>query len=67
MAIVRNQRPKLSPSSELNIFVSYTLNAAVRRETFSNSSVLCKVKLLLKKSLRISFSCPLCLFIEKGF
>ena len=67
MAIVRNQRPKLSLSSELKIFVSYTLNAAVRRETFSNSSVLFKVKLLFKKRLRISFSCPFCLFIEEDF
>ena len=67
MVIVRNQRPKLSPSSELNIFVFYTLNAAVRRGNFSNSSVLLKVKLLFIKRLRISFSSPFCLFIEEGF
>ena len=67
MAIVRNQRPKLSLSSELNTFVSYTLNVAVRRETFSNSSALCKVKLLLKRSLYISFLVHFVCSLKKAF
>ena len=37
-----NERPKASLNSELNIFVS-SLNVAVRREFFSNSSTLFKV------------------------
>ena len=47
-----NQRPKPSPTSELNsvlnIFVS-SLNAAVGREFFSSSSILFKVKCSLRK------------------
>ena len=44
-----NQRPKPSLNSELNIFVS-SLNAAIGREIFSNSSLWFKVKLSFKKT-----------------
>ena len=61
-----NQRPKTSLNSELDIFVS-SLNAAVGRELFSNSSILFKVKLSLKnQNLRKNLCRPTYLRIEIG-
>ena len=63
----QNQRPKPSLNSELNIFVS-SLNVAVGREIFFDSSISIKVKFSFKKTktcVKI-FCCPCYLLIEVG-
>ena len=67
VAIIKDQRPKPSLNSVLNLFVS-PLNAAVGGEIFSSSRISFKVELSIKKLKLASkfLSSLLFLFIEEG-